>query len=103
MNLINTALAHSDNLTNTAGSSWDCPFNNMMMMETWGAGAGWLGFIFMIAFWGLIIVGIIYLIKAISQGQNGRQGKSAIDILKERYAKGEIDKKEFENKKKDLI
>lgn len=57
------------------------------------------------------IIGIVVLIAAIwplwqrfnrnnSPGQ--RPGKSALDILKERYAKGEIDKQEFEERKKDL-
>jgi len=75
------------------------------MMGNWGM--GWFGMIFMVIFWILIIVGLVFLIKWLiqttSSGKTGeRIGSSAIEILKERYARGEIDKAEFEAKKKDL-
>lgn len=72
----------------------------------WGAGnmmGFWGGGIMMVAFWVLLIVFIVWVVREVS-GKNlhSQSGSNALEILKERYAKGEIDKKEFEEKKKDL-
>jgi len=72
------------------------------MMGGWGFNAfGWLP---MLLFWVLLILGIIVLIRYLGASSNRSQtkDKTPLEILKERYAKGEIDKQEFEEKKKDL-
>jgi len=84
-----------------------------MMYGNWGYGAGFgFGWIFMVIFWGLIIWGIIALIRTFSHNGSGKccgghekgvQSKLAKDIIDERYAKGEINKNEYEEKKKDLM
>ena len=75
------------------------------MMGGWGM--GWFGGIFMMIFWVLILVGLIFLIKWLIQSTNRAKsdagnGNRAIEILKERYARGEIEKVEFETTKLDL-
>ena len=77
------------------------------MMGGWGM--GWFGMIFMIIFWGLIIVGLVSLIKWLIQNTSGKAhsgvstGSKAMDILKERYARGEINRDKFESMKKNVL
>ena len=56
---------------------------------------------FMIVFWALIIWGIVSFINYISRSSKGKSN-NAEEILKERYAKGELTKDQFETMKKDI-
>lgn len=84
------------------------------MMGNWG-GYGWwgmgFGVMFMILFWALVILGIVALIRwLVRESQAGREqdgravprDKSPLEIVQERYARGEIDRAEFEQKRQDL-
>ena len=68
----------------------------------WGGGMG----IGMLLFWGLIIAAIVVLVRGFGARSGGSEPrlreKTALDILRERYARGEIDKTEFEQKRSDL-
>jgi putative membrane protein len=71
-----------------------------------GGGTGiWM--IFGMIFWIVLIAGIVLLvIWAIQRsvgGDSNRPAESALEILKKRYARGEISKEEFEEKKRDIL
>ncbi len=78
------------------------------MMNNWNGFIGWgmgFGFIFMLLFWGLILLGIATLIRwlmTLSSPNRNSRDKSPLDIVQERYARGEIDREEYEQKKRDL-
>ncbi len=59
------------------------------------------GGIMMIIFWVIVIYFIVWLVRN-NRINNINKSNKALEILEERYAKGEIDKKEFKEKKKDL-
>jgi putative membrane protein len=78
-----------------------------MMGGYYGGGLGWIGMIFGFIFFILCVTGIIFLIvwlvkRSNHPGTENRTESKAIEVLKERYAKGEITKEQFENIKKDL-
>jgi putative membrane protein len=75
--------------------------------DMWGWGMGWFGGPIMILFWIAVIVGLVLLIRwaVRSGGRSGEDRERARDpltLLKERYARGEIDREEFERIKADL-
>lgn len=75
------------------------------MMNFGFAPFGGFGWLFMLIFWGLVILAIIAVVRyGLGKGRMyGGYAKSPLEILQERYAKGEIDKKEFDVRKKDLV
>ena len=66
-----------------------------------GIGFGYFGFFMGIIFWIGLIIGLIFLIKWLIT-QSGTKHETPLEILKRRYAKGEITKEDFERMKKDL-
>lgn len=81
-------------------------------MMGWGGqgygmwGMGWFGGILMVFFWVVIIVGIVLVVRYLISGQREGSGvtrdRDPLDILKERYARGEIGTEEYEEKRKIL-
>lgn len=77
------------------------------MWSDWGHAWGWgmgFGMIGMVLFWILVIAGIVVLVRWVSSSRSSSPppGKTPIDLLNERYARGEIDRREFEEMKRDL-
>ena len=73
------------------------------MMGSWGM--GWFGGVFIILFWILVIVALVFFIRWLvrTTGNGQKQGLSrsrALEILKERYARGEINTQEFDEKRR---
>ena len=75
--------------------------------EGWGWHGG-LGMIHGVVWLVLVVLGIVVLVRLLGRSQanpptqSGAAPETALEVLKKRYARGEIDKAEFEEKKRDL-
>jgi putative membrane protein len=69
------------------------------MFGLWGVGM----MVMMLVFWGLVVAAIVMAIRWLARQAGGaREPDRALQILRERYARGEIDRQEFEARKNDL-
>jgi putative membrane protein len=64
----------------------------------WGVGMG-LG---MLLFWGALIVGIVLLVRFTATSSGPQSHGTPLDVLKRRYAAGEITREQYEQTRRDL-
>lgn len=77
-------------------------------MRSWhmmdGPMGGWM--IVGMIFWAALLTGVVLLVawafRRSGPGGGPRAGETALDILKKRYARGEISREEFESIRKDI-
>ena len=94
-----TALVTAPALAQTYGDQWH--------MGGWGWGGMILGPIMMIVFIAVAVAVVVLLVRWLGGpghggALHGPPGKTPMDILAERFAKGEIDKEEFEERRRVL-
>ncbi|MCE3272727.1 MAG: hypothetical protein K0S57_3124 [Ramlibacter sp.] len=68
---------------------------------SWAGGWGWFGLLHL-AWWLLLIAGAVLLVRALAGGGWGARHDSALQILRERFARGEIDAAEYAERRKQL-
>lgn len=79
----------------------------MMWPYGYGPGWGWMigGWVMMLVFWALVIIGIAALVRYLSAGSGktpARETEVPLDILRRRYAAGEITKEQFDEMKRNV-
>lgn len=77
-------------------NTWDTGYGHM----AWGGGYGMFGGLMMLVFWGVVIALIVVAVRWYGpQGPREGNASNALDILKARFAKGELDEDEFLKRK----
>jgi putative membrane protein len=72
------------------------------MHPMWWGAWGILMMLMIFLFWVLVVVGLVAAVRWLIARGRSQLSDSALNILRERYARGEINKEEFESKKQDL-
>ena len=78
------------------------------MMHWWwwdyGAPMPWYGVVFgpLMMLIALIVLVVVYLLRALGRNSPAAEPPAPLDILKERFARGEIDHEEYEGRRKVL-
>jgi putative membrane protein len=90
-----------------AGPAWaaqDRPWDGWGMHPMWGAWGAWgiSMMVVMLLFWGLVIAALVIGIRWLITERKPPAGDRALAVLRERYARGEINKEEFETRRRDL-
>jgi len=57
---------------------------------------------FMWLFWILLIIAIVFIFQNVAKGNSSSANESPLEILKKRYARGEIDEEEYERRRNEL-
>ena len=87
-----------------AWAAQERPWDGWGMHPMWGAWGVWgiSMMVVMLVFWGLVIAGLVFGIRWLLTERTPPAGDRALAVLRERYARGEISKEEFETRRRDL-
>ena len=99
-------------VTQYGQTNWTMGHGGMMSGMMGGAGMMGFGFLLMLLFWGGVIALAVWLVSLLFPGvaghststpaENGRAGETALEILKKRYAHGELSRHEYQQMRQDL-
>jgi putative membrane protein len=80
--------------------------SRMMWPYGYGPGWGWMigGWIMMLVLWALVIIGIVALVRFLNDrgGQSRSDAETPLEILRRRYAAGELTKEQFDEMKRNV-
>jgi len=76
------------------------------MMGSFGLSGMWLGGLLMLVFWLFVLGGIVWLVLTLAKSQSASNtsaaGQTPLELLRVRYARGEITKEQFDQMRRDL-